>query len=179
MPQTFYVLLRIQASTHTHTQKHTPFGSGLRNSDCSSILSSAGLSRWPHPSPAGPNKDAIIHSHIQSVYLYMVISLRWYFLPLSTFISFSISLYYIVSLGCSLYLCVCVLGRVKRLIDRKYSSSENSSLACMCSLKWKQHRSLTNIWMRPANHTQNQKHAVNPSYINTRSPSNWHIFNEP
>lgn len=78
---------------------------------------------------------------------------------LSSSISFHFSFLshcYIISLCCSLYqcVCVCVLGRVKQLTDRKYSSSENSSLACMCSLKWKQHRSLTNIWMRPANCTE-------------------------
>ncbi len=50
-----FALLHSQASTHK--LKHTLFGSGLRNSDCSSILSFTGLSADDHtPAQLDPIK---------------------------------------------------------------------------------------------------------------------------
>lgn len=100
---------------------------------------------------------------------------------LSSSISFHFSLYltllhcFAVLFFVSVWVCVCVLGRVKRLTDRKYSSSENSSLACMCSLKWKQRRSLTNIWMRPANCTET-KNTLSTRHISIQDHQAIDIF---
>jgi len=145
--------------THTYTRLRRTFGSGLRNSDCSSILSSAGLSADDHtPVQLDPTKMLLYTPTFDlSIFIWLSPSLIILSSSISTFISLSLyysTLLFLVSLSLCVCVCVCVcvlLGRVKRLTDRKYSSSENSSLACMCSLKWKQRRSLTNIWMRSAN----------------------------
>jgi len=124
----------VQSSQYTHTLRRT-FGSGLRNSDCSSILSSAGLSADDHtPVQLDPIKMLLYTPTFDlSIFIWLSPSLIILSSSISTFIS--LSLYYSTLLFL-VSLCVCVLlGRVKRLTDRKYSSSENSSLACMCSLK--------------------------------------------